>query len=296
MSPVARRSPRVETTGFTLIELLVVIAIIALLVGILLPALGSARRAAKTTVNLANMRSLVQGTALYVNDKGHFFAHKLPSSVTHEPSGRPGARWQWAVGEYVGVPYSPQTAEEWETMVSSNDIPRLDNRVFLDPLHDFEDMRSAQTGNIQVLRNNSYGYNYQYLGNSRTGLNGNKANWPVKEAAIRMPSRTVVFADSDGSQVLRTTEGVREHAYTLDPPRLDQDRTNYAGWGHSSGQVVCSIRHGKVTVGLLDASAHSMTLRELGYVVEDERRGIVAEGEGSNEWFNGLGFDPDLDP
>jgi len=54
--------------GFTLIELLVVISIIALLMAILMPALGRARSQARGTVCLANLRSYGYGFVLYAED------------------------------------------------------------------------------------------------------------------------------------------------------------------------------------------------------------------------------------
>ncbi|MFM9996168.1 MAG: type II secretion system protein [Phycisphaerales bacterium] len=54
--------------GFTLIELLVVIAIIALLIGILLPALGEARRAARVAIDLSKLKQLSTATNSYAAD------------------------------------------------------------------------------------------------------------------------------------------------------------------------------------------------------------------------------------
>jgi prepilin-type N-terminal cleavage/methylation domain-containing protein len=72
LHPVPAGSKPVGHAAFTLIELLIVIAIIAVLVGLLLPALGSAREAGRLAVCGSNLRQSTVACWQYANDNRGF--------------------------------------------------------------------------------------------------------------------------------------------------------------------------------------------------------------------------------
>lgn len=63
-----RISRRADKFGFTLVELLVVVSLVALLIALLLPALGKARDMARATVCLSNQRSAGLALQLYADE------------------------------------------------------------------------------------------------------------------------------------------------------------------------------------------------------------------------------------
>jgi prepilin-type N-terminal cleavage/methylation domain-containing protein len=95
--------------GFTLVELLVVIGIIAVLIGLLLPALAGARSAARQSACLSDLRQMGLAINLYVND----WRDRLP-----DPNWGPVAQVKgWLYGPGVDtancVPEDRQTGSLW---------------------------------------------------------------------------------------------------------------------------------------------------------------------------------------
>ncbi len=145
-------------TGFTLIELLVVIAIIAVLMAVLLPALGGARKLARRTVCMANVRRLAVSIRLYAdNNDGKLPPDRLRKATEYMDVGpykRYMPRWIWFLNEGMGYVINPH---KYETEEAFNLALEMDNDYYMCPsLKNYTYARS--------IRNGAYGYNFQYLG------------------------------------------------------------------------------------------------------------------------------------
>jgi prepilin-type N-terminal cleavage/methylation domain-containing protein len=285
------RSTHLYRKGFTLIELLVVIAIIAILAGMLLPALGRAKIAAKSISSLNNLRQLGLGLQLYAGDQeGYFPKHSSLKSET-TALGRPRTRW----ADYI-FPYMQN-----EKVYTSPNLTKQDREHMTKPFaHALLEGRESFFG--------GYGYNYQYLGNARQPSEEYRP-FHAKDTAIKAPSNTLAIGDTKGAR-----KGNPENpygfggsgVYVLDPPLgsfiLGSKGSRKTAGGPGSGnsyyeggsdgsdahRSTPSARNGgKVILTFVDGHSESKTPEEID--------GLRADGTGTpnNALWNGI-FDARL--
>ncbi len=168
---------KVKIRIFTLIELLIVIAIIAILAGMLLPALNAAREKARAIKCAGNLKQYGMAIAMYAHTYQDYLLIQNP--VNHK-TGTIGYIYQW--GGYIQTELMPKMREtDWKAGRSINSCPSRNKNY-----------GAALTGYEQEAI--SYAHNTLALGAQAQGANPDATH---KMSRLKQPAFYVGFCDSE---------------------------------------------------------------------------------------------------
>jgi prepilin-type N-terminal cleavage/methylation domain-containing protein/prepilin-type processing-associated H-X9-DG protein len=248
-------------TGFTLVELLVVIGIIAVLVSILLPALGTVREQGRATVCMSNLRQI--GTAMqgYAMDNDGFF----PGAAVCWPQARIREEdWIW----YQDKPLNPgRPVVDLKRSRIAKYIGGFNADVLRCPSDDISTHVPPATFGVGLL----VAYKYSYTMN--TNFACLLPRWAMAQGPklpqIKNPTEKVLVAEEDAGSI---NDG------TWDPGNGD---VNSGGGG--PGRDLLAIRHDRKRAAGADPVTQVPATHPNG-----ERRGNVAFADGHAEFATRL--------
>lgn len=238
--------------AFTLIELLVVVAIIALLLGLLVPAVGGARRRANAAVCSSNCRQLQLANELYATDHAGRY---VPGAVDFQTATvMPAAnlcRWHGA-RDHTSQPFDPERGPITDYLDTSSArvraCPSFKPTLTALSTHGLAFERAA----------GGYGYNNAFVGTARRQFSSGV--WTVastltgsRNTDFRDPARTAAFADA-----AIVTTGVIEYSF-IEPPFWPEypPTPGAPGTGYRPDPSVHFRHEGHASVTWLDGHASS---------------------------------------
>ena len=223
--------------AFTLLELMVVIAVIALLMGILMPALAAARAQSKQVVCGSNIRQLLLANIGYANENCGRYAPAALDICNDNKH-----RWH-GTRDDINDPFD-STKGPLAAYLADGKVKQCTQKVEFrkgDPWEwDFEDGCGG------------YGYNMTYIGSRiwESSFADERCRVTTMDVEVRRTAETLMFADTAMAKLDDGKEYYLEYSFA-EPPYFIEDGELALDWDYASPSI--HFRHrGRANIGWVD--------------------------------------------